>query len=171
MLGVLFAGFFLSNCTLSYVEQTAKDVPFYPISSPEDFPKEIAHLESVVQENAKSSARTRAHLELAWLYSHYKNPSSDYSRSMKELETYISLDPDGGKTDEIQTWLKVLRKLGKAEEKNKKLRKHVELLKKENQIMEVNSRQLKKENHKLNETIKKLEHLDLWLEEKRKKMK
>jgi len=170
LLALLLIGFILVNCTLPYGERR-KEIPFYPIPSSENFPEEIAHLESIVEKSADSSVRSGAHLKLAWLYSHHKNPSSDYSRSLKELEAYISLDLERGKTDEIQTWLKVLQSLEKAEEKSRKLRKHVELLQKENQVIEENRKQLLKENQKLKETIEKLKNLDLWLEEKRKDMK
>ena len=132
------------------------------ILKPEDFSKEIARLGAIVKRGEQPD-HVKAHLQLAKLYSHHKNPNPDYLLALKELESYISHDTEGGKADEIQNWLAVLRKLKKITDENNQItQEHLDT----NAKME----QLIKENQDMKKTVEQLESLDIRIEEKRKQL-
>lgn len=141
-----------------------RGLSMHDITHPDNFKGEIQSLNEHAKTTSNDSERAKIHLKLAALYSHYKNPNPDYSRALKELEEYIALNPEGGKRTEVQNWLAVLHTL-KRERKTK-------------ERLELNNRKLKSEidrveNEKklMEETIEKLKHLDIRLEEKRKQVK
>lgn len=155
LLAVFFIGIMASNCAKSFTtDKTIK---------PEDFSKEIARLEAIAK-GADLSAQPKAHLQLALLYSHYKNPNSDYIVALKELETYISLDQEGGTATEIQNLLAILRKLKKITDENKQLAQ-------ENNQLKIKAEQMFLENSEIKKTVEQLKHLDIRMEEKRKEVK
>lgn len=133
------------------------DLTLPPDLRAQEFPNEIAQLEAMVPINTDQSFQRKAHLRLALLYLDNKNPTPNYMNALKELELYVSLDPDGGNRTEIQNLLRVLRELGKAVDENKKLKIKVE--------------QLIRENDAGRKTVEELKSLDLRLEEKRKQVK
>jgi hypothetical protein len=94
----------------------------------------------------------------------YRNPSPNYQQALEELESYISLDPDGGKTDEIQNWLTILRRLETAS-------RQLESALRENRNMKRNIGDLNKENVNIKETVEKLKRLDLQLKKKRENIR
>lgn len=145
LLLALFIGLTVSCCSF---------MPFTPPLSPDDFTSEIARMEAVAKEDPDLSKRTQAHRRLAVLYSHYKNPAPNYLKALKELEAYISLDPEQGKKDDIQNFLSLL--------------KRIETLTKENQKAKDDYRKTRDENQKLKETIENLKRLDVQ-HEKRKR--
>jgi hypothetical protein len=136
----------------------------HDVTQPDNFKREIQSLNGQKKITSKDSERAQIHLNLAALHSHYKNPNPDYSRALKELKEYITLDPEGGKRTDIQNWLAILQTL-KRERKtkesfglnNKKLKSEIDRLENEKKLME--------------ETIEKLKHLDIRLEEKRRQVK
>jgi chromosome segregation ATPase len=161
----LFFGlaFTISGCTLKYTPPTA-----------EDYARETVRLEKRIQEQGDASVRAKSHLQLAWLYSSYKNPKMDYGKALKEFETYLSLVPDGAGDDEIQNWLCILRQLERSENESMKMRERIEILSRENQEnknlranMEVLTKenagkrealeQQAKKNQKLQENVEKLQ--------------
>ena len=140
----------LSQCTLAPLHKDAelKDMKYSTRLKPKDFPKEIARLEKIAKTNPDISVQARAHLQLALLHADHKNPFPDYLRAVKGLETFISLEPEGGKADDIQNLLALLKK--------------IELLTKENN-------RIKEENQKMKDIIENMKSLDIQLEQKRKK--
>lgn len=133
------------------------------ILKPEDFSKEIARLGAIAKRDGQPD-HVKVHLQLAKLYSHHKNPNPDYLLALKELESYISHDTEGGKADEIQNWLAVLRRLKMIiDEKNQIAREHQDTNAKMEQII--------KENQDMKKTVEQLESLDIRIEEKRKQLK
>ncbi|MEK6693585.1 MAG: hypothetical protein AABY44_09200 [Nitrospirota bacterium] len=105
-----------------------------------DFHAEISRLESIGQENTDISLRKDAYLRLALLYSHHSNPSPDYLKALSKLESYISIDPEGGKRDEVRNLLVILKKIASLTMENQRL---------------IN------ENKKMKAVIKNLERLDI----------
>jgi len=133
------------------------------ILKPEDFSKEIARLGAITKRGEQPD-HIKVHLQLAKLYSHHKNPNPDYLLALKELESYISHDTEGGKADEIQNWLAVLRRLKMIiDEKNQIAQEHQDTNAKMEQII--------KENQDMKKTVEQLESLDIRIEEKRKQLK
>lgn len=153
----LFIWLLITNCAPKHTSLIEKESVFYPVLYPQDFPKEIARLEKLVKYHPEPSIRTMAHLQLVLLYSHYKNPNPDYLRALEELETYMALDPDGGKTEEVQNLLALLRELERVVKENEEMKMSIELLIEQNQ--------------RVKKTIQELEDLDLQIEEKRRKIK
>jgi outer membrane protein assembly factor BamD (BamD/ComL family) len=119
--------------------------------------EDTGHLEEIAQKQSDQSMRAKSHLELARLYSSHKNPNLDYQRALKELEMYLSLNPDDAETDEIQNLLAILRELDRVTEENRKSRQKVN--------------QLTKENKELKASVKELKNLDIKIEEKRRRVK
>ncbi|MDO9289376.1 MAG: hypothetical protein Q7T83_11375 [Thermodesulfovibrionales bacterium] len=140
----------VAQCTPASLQKDAevKDMKYSAKLKPKDFPREIARLEKIAKTHSDMSVQARAHLQLAMLFLDYKNPAVNYLRALRELEAYISLNPEGGQTDEIQTWRALLSK--------------IELLTKENN-------RIKEENQKMNNIIENMKSLDIQLEQKRKK--
>lgn len=136
----------LSSCTYVGIK---KDVnPFliyahYSELKSSDFPKEIAELEAIVQKPEGNSNLADLRLTLSILHSHYRNPSPNYQKALKEFEMFVSLDNAGGKTDLIQNWLAMLKEIVR----------------------------LEKENKDFKDKVEKLKYLDIELEEKRKMVK
>lgn len=141
------------------------------VPEPEGFYQEIAQLEAIADQHADVSVRAKAHLQLAVLYSHYKNPNQDYLKALKELEMYISLDAEGAKKDEIQNWLAALRELQKITDANKQLAKEYQDARmKIEQLMQEN-KNLIYENEEIKKKIEELKHIDIRMEEKRRQVK
>ena len=143
----LFLGlaFTISGCTLKYTPPT-----------PEDYAQDTARLEKRIQEQGDASVRAKSHLQLAWLYSSYKNPKMDYGKALKEFETYLSLVPDEPGDDEIQNWLCILRQLERSENESMKKRERIEILSRENQEnknLRANMEVLTKENTEKREAL------------------
>jgi hypothetical protein len=143
----------------------------HDVTQPDNFKREIQSLNEQKKITSSDTEKAQIHLKLAALYSHYKNPNTDYSRALKELREYITLDPEGGKRTEIQNWLAILQTL-KRERKtkesfglnNRKLKSEVTRLEKLKSEID----RLENEKKLMKETIEKLKHLDIRLEEKRK---
>jgi hypothetical protein len=125
-----------------------------------EFSQETSRLEKLAQDDSETSVRAKSHLQMAFLYVNYRNPQLNYTRALREMESYISLTPEKAQTDEIQNWLAVLQKieslqinLKRVQEANKSLRDEMS--------------GLKEVNNKLRETIERLNILDRQMEEKR----
>jgi len=141
--------FFMVGCSL---KQTPK-----PPEGKKEFVVETSRLEKVAQEHPEASLRAESHLQLAFLYVNYRNPQLNYTRALKEIETYRSLAPSKAQGDEFGNWLAVLREVDHLRKANKSLRDEVA--------------NLKETNHKMEETIERLKNLDRQMEEKRRLIK
>jgi hypothetical protein len=137
------------SCSL---KQTSKS-----LEGKKEFLEETSRLEKVAQDHPEASLRADAHLQLAFLYVNYRNPQLNYTRALKEMETYRSLAPTKVQRDDFGNWLAVLREVDHLRKANKSLRDDVA--------------SLKESNHKMEETIERLKSLDRQIEEKRRLIK
>lgn len=184
----LLCVFFLSSCTLPYLQRESCDT----IPKSEDFPIVITRWDTIAKGHTDAAKKATAHLWLALLYSHYKNPNPDYLMALNELEAYVNLDKERSNTDEIQNLLALLRSLKAAgeevkrlkseqehlphekfngEENHEKLKNELERFSKENQELKIKMEQLIKENQEIKKTVEELKHLDINIEEKRRQIK
>ncbi|MBI2487729.1 MAG: hypothetical protein HYW01_12460 [Deltaproteobacteria bacterium] len=152
-----FIWIMITNCAQMRSPLIENDSVFYPLLYTQYFPKEIARVEKILKYHPDPSMRVMAHLQLVLLYTNYKNPNPDYLRALEELKTYMALDPDGGKTEEVQNMLALLCEMEKTVKENEEMKRSIRLLTEQNQ-------QIKK-------TIQELKDLDLQIEEKRRKIK
>jgi uncharacterized coiled-coil DUF342 family protein len=104
------------------------------------------------------------------LYSHFKNPEPDYKHAFKNLEKYISLDPEGAEQkSSVQYLMSLLKKLIKNENLCNELKTLITTLKQENKTLTKKYENLVIENQNTKEIIEKLKQLDIQLEKKRGK--
>ena len=155
-------GLTMSSCAV--INQPEENGYFYPVSRPEDFPREITRVEKLTRYHPDPAVRAKSHLRLAMLYLDYRNPHPDYLRALKELKQYVSMSPDGDKRDEAQTLVVLLSAYENVLVENDEKRRANELLTEQN-------RALIRENRAFKETIKELKYLDLQLEEKRRQIR
>ncbi len=125
-----------------------------------EFSRESTRLGKLAREDPKASVRARSHLLLAFLYVNPRNPQLNYNRALQEMESYVSLSPAEAQTDDIQSWLAVLREVGK-------LQTTLEKVQKANRSLQDEVAGLKELNSKMKETIERLTSLDRQMEEKR----
>lgn len=128
---ILFLLLLISQCASMGVQKGAnlyRIHTHYKELKPSGFHKEIARLKAIHEKPKDTSGDVMAHLQLALLYSHYKNPTPNYYRALKELETYVSLDAEGGKADVIQNWLKMLKEIVRLDRENMGMKEKVEQL-------------------------------------------
>lgn len=165
----------ISSCSLKYTTPRTG----------EEFLQEISRLEKLSVEDPDPSVRAKSHLQLARLYTYYKNPHRDYLKARKEFAAYLTLVPPGRKDDEVQNWVSVLEELKKSEkeaaglkgemgsltaEMNRQLKKNQELQSRL-EILEKTNRNLSEANRSLKETIEMLKKLDQQMEEKRRSIR
>ena len=122
----------------------------YAEISAAEIPREISRLLSIVRTEPGGRDTGMAHLQLAWLYGYYRNPSPQYLRAQQELEAYVVLDPKNGAHDDLQNWYHLLRELGRLQRENSDFRGKAD---------------------QLREQVEQLKHLDIEMEEKRQKIK
>jgi hypothetical protein len=119
-----------------------------------EFFQETCRLEKLARDHPETSVRAQSHLKLAFLYVNYRNPQLNYTRALQEMESYLSLVPTKGQTDDFKNWLAVLKEI-------EKLQTGLEKAQKAN-------RSLREEGAGLKETIDRLKSLDRQMEEKRR---
>ena len=159
-----------------------------PSVASDQYSKEIGELNQVVKQNGDPAKAKKAHLELAQLYSDYKNPRRNYQKALKHLKVY-SASEDSAKDDETRNWLAALKEIDRLTKEivtqNKQIRRlkgeldkskkaklalknsNHKLSSEEIKLREKN-RKLEESNQKLQKTIEMLKNLDKRLEEKRK---
>ncbi|MBI5741371.1 MAG: hypothetical protein HZA16_11730 [Nitrospirae bacterium] len=143
-----------------------QDVPYYGYEGvrPEEFRTETDRLQGLLQNARDAAEAAGAHIQLAFLYSHYRNPSPDYHRSLAHLEAYASLNPEGAQRTSFQNWLRMLQEIVKSGRANEELKAKMEQMKKD-------LSRLDKENTEIKEKLEQLKNLDIELEEKRRSVK
>ncbi len=154
----------------------------FSLLDPEDFPGKIKQLEEIAKNHKSLYVRTRALFYIALAHSHYNNPSPDYSKAIKYLDEYIVLDSDNKDIDEIVAWKSNLQALESSLREYEKLKRSYDELKQRydstNKNKELLNKQIndlsqmieeqKKEIMNLEETIKKLDAVQLEIEKKKK---
>jgi len=163
---VFFASLFLALTLSSCIprHEFHRDKLSYPVSSPEDFTREIDRMEKLARFHPDKSVRAEAHLRLAMLYLHDENPGLDYSRALEELKKYKSLSSNGDNKNEIRGLLALLQKFERVMEQNKEKERAIQALTREKRI-------LIRENQQIKETIDELKDMDVRIEEKRREIK
>lgn len=172
----------ISSCSLKYTTPRTG----------EEFFQEISRLEKLSMEDPDPSVRAKSHLQLARLYTYYKNPQPDYLKGGKEFEAYLSLVPADRKNDDLQDWVSVLKELEKSEKeaaglkgkmvsltdemnlqlkKNQELQGGMEKLQSRLESLEKTNRSLSETNRSLKEAMEMLNKLDQQMEEKRRSIR
>jgi hypothetical protein len=136
-----------------------------------DFTKEISKLQNVSQKHPDLSVRSEAHLHLAIVYLHPRNPKRDYDKSIQEFNIAKKSIQDKSIMDEMDNWLSLLKQI--IHDRDRLKQNDIEFSK----LLE-NNRKLKKElflkvkeiKH-LRAIINKLDSLYFKIEKKKKKMK
>ncbi|MBI4849079.1 MAG: hypothetical protein HY808_10985 [Nitrospirae bacterium] len=183
------------QCTGRSIQKEMPSDPLYAeytALEPAGFQKEIEWLLEAKKRPTDATFAVNAHLKLAFLFSHYRNPAPDNRRALKELKTFESLSPEYGRKDFIQNWLRMLEEIVRYSDRNEELRERVERLRKgipelesanndlqrehkrlEREIKKLESanKELESENKKITEKLNQLKNIDVELEEKRKQIK
>ncbi|HWR90389.1 MAG TPA: hypothetical protein VN260_09020 [Dissulfurispiraceae bacterium] len=154
-----------------------------------DYEIETARYEALTQDPRPATA-AEAYLQLAWLYVNHSNPKRSYPKALETLNKYGELEPEKAKEGNVRNWLAVLQEmsqetkradscaeeLDKSGKESKRLKTRSDQLSREVADLREANDQLQKKYQKqqetiekLQETIEKLKHLDLQLEEKRRK--
>jgi hypothetical protein len=159
---------FITGC----VQQTKnmKDSTYYLALQTKEIKTEISHLENALKSEDDSLSRPTSlyYFYLALLYSHFKNPEPDYKHAFKNLEEYISLNPEGAEQkSSVQYLMSLLKKLIKNENLCNELKTLITTLKQENKTLTKKYEKLVIENQNTKEIIEKLKQLDIQLEKKR----
>jgi len=171
---------FITGCVLQ--TKNMKNSTYYLALQTKEIKTEISHLENALksEDNSLSRPTSLDYFYLALLYSHFKNPEPDYKRAFKNLEEYISLDPEGAEQkSSVQYLMSLLKKLIKNENRCNELIKNatscnelktlITTLKQENKTLTKKYENLVIENQNTKEIIEKLKQLDIQLEKKRGK--
>ncbi len=165
---------FATELSLPGCIPTSMTVKEPEVHSASQIKSEIIRLEKAVK--IETSPRTKAKLlfNLALLYSHQKNPDPDYRKALSKLKEFSFLDPEGGKTVQVQYMSTLLHKIvelenkyNKAEAGIKGLRKTIKESKQNSEKLKNRCEELAKENQEIKKIIDKLTHLDIQLEKKR----
>lgn len=167
MLTVFFIISVTVQCSYVNIKSAKSNESFlstYDHLKPGDFQKEVDKLQAEIRGSRDPQFLANAHLRLALLHSHYRNPVPDYYRALSELEVFASMSSDASNRTYIQNWLRMLKEIARTDSANQDLKDKAEQLKKEFSRME-------KENIEMREKLDKLKHLDIELEEKRKMVK
>jgi chromosome segregation ATPase len=177
-----------SGC--AHLTNSGKDTSTAPGPSvaSDQYAREIVELNHVVQQNSNPAKVIKAHLELAQLYSNYKNPRRNYQKALRHLKVY-SASKDSAENDKTRNWMAALKEIDRLSKaiatRNKQIRglqsqfdesKKTKLaIKKTNRKLtseeiklREKNRKLEESNQKLQKTIEMLKNLDKRLEEKRK---
>ncbi len=154
-----------------------------------DYELETASYEALSRD-PRPGVAADAYLRLAWLYVDNENPKKSYPKALEALSIYSELEPEKAKEGNVRNWLEVLQEmsqetkradscdeeLDKSGKESKRLKTRSDQLSREvGDLREANDQLQKKYQkqqetiEKLQETIEKLKHLDLQLEEKRRK--
>lgn len=150
-----------------------------------EFSRETSRLEKLALEDPAASVRAKSHLKLAFLYVNSRNPQSDYSRALQEMESYLSMSPAKAQKDDFQNWLTILREMDhlskyriEVEKKHQslqaqsdKLQTALEKVRKANIYLRDEVDTLRETNNKMIEMIERLKLLDCQMEEKRSLIK
>jgi len=140
--------FFTVSCSMQVLKKPEGEKEFF---------QEISRLEKLAHEDPKASVRAQSHLQLAFLYTNYRNPQLNYTRALQEMESYLSLSPASAQTDDFQNWLAVLKEVGKLQTRLEKVQKA--------------NKSLRDEVAVLKETIERIKSLDRQIEERRRPTK
>ncbi len=176
---LLFFLLIIYGCTY-YADGIRKEVIYQ-----REFKKEIEQLDEIIRDHPESAKKAKAHLQLAIIYSYYKNPYLDYQKALSEIKKYISYYPESILEDDVKNLYAMLHEIDKLLNENLQISDKVkqlndeinsllaatEKLNDENKKLKFKLEQLNKENKEIKEKLEQLKNLDLWIEEMRKQIK
>ncbi len=157
--------------------------PHYYLSvESENIEPEIVRLEKVIANEPDSETAAESFYYLSLLYSHYKKRQPNYQKALQNLESYIRLNPEAGKKNDVQYLLSLFREIETIGAKNNTLKAKNNALKAKNDALKEDRTKLKcasttlkrekeqltTENQTLQDMIEQLKLLDIQLEERRK---
>lgn len=118
---------------------------------------------SAILDDDKASirSRARAHLRLALLHSHYRNPNQNYTIALEHAEASVTMDIQIAANDNAVNFIDLLRS---AADKSPGGFQAINKLKGDYKT-------LKSQNQQLRKTIEKLNELEVELEKRRKHMR
>ncbi|MEA3548792.1 MAG: hypothetical protein U9R66_14160 [Thermodesulfobacteriota bacterium] len=150
--------------------------PHYYLSvESENIEPEIVRLEKVIADEPDPETAAESFYYLSLLYSHHKKRQPNYPKALQNLESYIRLNPEAGKKNDVQYLLSLFREIETIGAKNHALKAKNNALKKDRARLKSDTSTLKKEreqltadNQNLQNIIEQLKLLDIQLEERRK---
>ena len=143
---------FTTGC--AHQTKTIKSSTYYFTLQTKEIKTKISELENALKSEDDSLSRPTTLFYLALLYSHSKNPEPDYKHALKNLEEYISLDPETEQKSSVPYLMSLLKKLVKNENLCNELKTHITTLKQENKTLnelKTHITTLKQENKTLTE--------------------
>ena len=107
---IMIALWIFAGC--AHITDSEKDTSAAPAPSvaSDQYSQEIGELNQVVKQNSDPAKAKKAHLELAELYSNYKNPRRNYQKALKHLKVY-SASEDSATDNETRNWLAALKEI------------------------------------------------------------
>ncbi len=188
--------FYTAGCLRQLNPPPEPTAAFSPDLPTAQYAPAIENLQTIARNSDDPAAVQGAHLQLALLYSSFKNPARDYHKAMEQIEQYFATQAqtegpyDAKNLQSLLTIITTAEKQHAADLKRlqaqvKQLRAKADRLAKANQtIMEQNTvlgdnnrelasynRSLLKKNKEFEETIDRLKTLEIQLEQKRKSFK
>ncbi|MEJ2183600.1 MAG: hypothetical protein P8Y66_08755 [Nitrospirota bacterium] len=137
---------------------------------PADFPARLKDLEEDIGKAKTETRLARLHLRRAGLLLHRANPSPDYEQALKELQAYLSLEPEGDTSCEVRNLAALLSLFLDARKAQVKAEARAEQLHKDVEGLTREKARLEKELAEVRESLRKLQRLDLQMEEKRRQI-
>lgn len=135
---------------------------------------EITRLEEITKNAPQSPVDSRLFLSLCLLYSNPNNKQPDYRRAQKMLEAYLTLHPGTTMTNDVLYLSSLLMQINHVKDKQNTLTAQYDKLKKDAELLQADSADIKEEknqliseNKSLKDIIEQLKQLDIRLEEKR----
>lgn len=131
------------------------------------FESEIAWYQNILSDKLSTrDDKANAHLRLAGLYLHYRNPKQDYDKATYHLEQYLVIIDAANANESALNLLALLQNqnFGSKSDTVKKLTKMNRELTQSNQV-------LQEQNMQLKATIEELNKMDMELEKRRKLMR
>jgi hypothetical protein len=168
---ILIIGLLFSNCSLFKKKVTEPKIFEIQLEtlSPDQYPDYVTELKAISQENSNQANIQKAHLLIAEVSVHHKNPAPDYNLALREFELYLKLNPEARQKDKILTWILLLKELIKVKNNNKILQDQIATNSKNLQKLQDVINSQKKKIRKLKSDIKKLDSLYFNIEKKKKK--
>lgn len=145
----LFCGLIMVIAGCAQILQSIRGAPdaFTPDLKPSEYSTEIIRLKDVIKSHPRQPEMIKAHYHLASLYSSYNNPKKDYKKAFEQLNIYVSLDSKAAKRYDVRNFISFLKEIDKL-----------------SGDLAISNQK----NMKLKQTIKRLQTLDLQVEQKRK---
>jgi len=131
---------------------------------------QISHMEAQLKDQAKEPDDPEILFHLALLYSSPNNPSPDYDKALKRIQTYTKKTPDKEKNNFERYIMALLLEIDSQKTRFIKCNNRVKGLNKSTQKLKATCDELSEENQHMKDIIEKLKNLDIRLEKKRESL-